>query len=58
MERLADALDTTVGKTIQAWDLLGRAWIAGSRFWGIEVAARLIEARSGGLDEALRRLEG
>jgi hypothetical protein len=56
MEGLAKALDTTVGATIQAWDYLGRAWIAGARFWEVEIAARLIEAHSGSLDEALRQL--
>jgi acyl-homoserine lactone acylase PvdQ len=58
MERLAEALNTTVGATIQAWNYLGRAWIAGARFWEVEIAARLIEAHGGGFDEALRRLEG
>lgn len=57
MERLGEALDTTVGATIQAWDYLGRAWIAGARFWEVEIAARLIEHQAGGFDEALRRLE-
>jgi hypothetical protein len=58
MEGLADALGTTVGRTIQAWELLGRAWIAGSEFWEVEVAARLIESQAFSLDEALRRLDG
>ena len=57
MERLGEALNTTVGATIQAWDYLGRAWIAGARFWEVEIAARLIEDQAGGFDEALRRLE-
>jgi len=57
MERLADALDATVGETIAAWDYLGRAWIAGARFWEVEIAARLIEQRTGGFEEALRKLE-
>lgn len=57
MERLGDALNTTVGATIQAWNYLGRAWIAGARFWEVEIAARLIEHQTGGFDEALRRLE-
>lgn len=52
MERLGEALDATVGTTIQAWDYLGRAWIAGARFWEIEIAARLIEANAAGFDEA------
>lgn len=56
MERLGDALDTTVAGTITAWSYLGQAWIAGADFWEIEIAARLIEARAGGLEEALRRL--
>jgi hypothetical protein len=57
MEHLAESLDTTVGATIQAWDYLGRAWIAGAQFWEVEIAARLIERQTGGLEEMLRRLE-
>ena len=57
MERLAESLDTTVGATIQAWDYLGRAWIAGAQFWEVEIVARLIEQQTGGLEEMLRRLE-
>ena len=57
MERFGEALDTTVGATIQAWDYLGRAWIAGARFWEVEIAARLIESRSETVEQALRRLE-
>lgn len=57
MERMAEALDTSVATTIQAWSYLGRAWIAGARFWEVEIAARLIESRAGGFEEALRRLE-
>jgi hypothetical protein len=57
MERLGEALDTTVGATIAAWNYLGRAWIAGARFWEIEICARLIEKRAGGFDEVLRKLE-
>lgn len=58
MERLGEALETTVSSTIAAWDYLGQAWIAGSKFWEVEIAARLIEVRAGGFEEALRRLEG
>jgi hypothetical protein len=58
MERCADALDISVGATIAAWDYLGRAWIAGARFWEVEISARLIEQEQGGFDELLRRLEG
>lgn len=57
MERLGEALNTTVGATIQAWDYLGRAWIAGARFWEVEIAARLIEHQAGGFEEVLRRFD-
>lgn len=57
MENLAETLNTTVGATIQAWDYLGQAWIAGARFWEVEITARLIESQAGGSEEALRRLE-
>lgn len=57
MERLGEALGATVGTTVQAWDYLGRAWIAGARFWEVEIAARLIEAHAGGFDKALRQLD-
>jgi len=56
MERCAEALNTSVGTTIQAWNYLGRAWIAGARFWEVEIAARLIEAQAGGFDDPLRKL--
>ncbi len=58
MEHLAEALDTTVGATIHAWTYLGRAWIAGTKFWEVEIAARLIESQAGGFEEMLRRLSG
>jgi hypothetical protein len=51
MERCAEALNTSVGTTIQAWNFLGRAWMAGARFGEIEIAARLIEAQNGGFDD-------
>jgi len=57
MERCAEALNTTIGSTIQAWNYLGEAWIAGARFWEVEIAARLIETQSAGFDEELRSLE-
>jgi hypothetical protein len=56
MERCGEALNTTVVATIQAWDYLGRAWIAGAKFWEVEIAARLIEAQAGGFDDPLRKL--
>jgi hypothetical protein len=58
MERCAEALNTTVSATLEAWDYLGRAWVAGARFWEVEIAARLIESQTGGSDEALRQFEG
>lgn len=57
MERLGEALNITVSETVAAWSYLGRAWIAGAGFWEVEIEARLIEAKTGGLEEALRRLE-
>lgn len=56
LERLGDALDTSVAETIAAWNYLGRAWVAGSRFWEVEITARLIERQAGDFDQALRRL--
>lgn len=56
MEHLAEDLDTTVGTTLAAWNYLGQAWVAGARFWEVEMAARLIESQAGGFDEVLRRL--
>lgn len=53
MEQCAEALNTTVGATIQAWNYLGQAWIAGAKFWEVEIAARLIEDRLGGFDQDL-----
>jgi hypothetical protein len=56
MESLAEELNVTVGETIAAWNYLGRAWLAGARFWEVEIAARLIESQTGGFDELMRRL--
>jgi hypothetical protein len=42
--------------TITAWNYLGRAWMAGAKFWEVEISARLIESQAGGFEEALRRL--
>ena len=57
MERLGDELGSSVSTTIAAWDYLGRAWIAGTKFWEVEIAARLIEVQAGDFEELLRRLE-
>ena len=58
MERCAEALNLTLGATITAFNFLGQAWIAGTKFWEVEIAARLIEHELGGFDEVLRELEG
>ncbi|HET7589048.1 MAG TPA: hypothetical protein VFK14_02515 [Solirubrobacterales bacterium] len=58
MERCAEGLNLTVSGTIAAWNYLGEAWIAGTKFWEVEIAARLIEWQTGGFDEWLRELEG
>ncbi|MGN6258581.1 MAG: hypothetical protein ACTHN3_12670 [Solirubrobacterales bacterium] len=58
MERCAEALNVTVGATVAAWNYLGEAWIAGARFWEVEIAARLIESKMGSFEEELRRLKG
>lgn len=58
MERCADGLNLTVQATIAAWNYLGQAWIAGTRFWEIEIAARMIETQAGGSDEVLDWLDG
>jgi hypothetical protein len=57
MERCAEALNTSVGATIEAWNYLGRAWIAGAKFWEIEIVARLIESRTGGFEELMKGSE-
>jgi hypothetical protein len=57
MEGMADSLNLTVSKTIGAWKYLSQAWIAGARFWEVEIAARLIEMSSENIDEAMKWLE-
>ncbi len=57
MNRCADGLNLTLGETIAAWRYLGTAWIAGTKFWEVEILARLIEWQEGGFDKALRELE-
>jgi hypothetical protein len=57
MERMADALNLSVPLTILAWDLLGRAWIAGARSYQAEIAARLLERGSDVSEEALKWLD-
>jgi hypothetical protein len=53
MEQLGDDLNTTVGATLASWNYLGRAWIAGAKFWEVEIAARIIESRAGGFEGLL-----
>lgn len=55
MESLAEELNLTVGATVTAWNYLGRAWMAGAKFWEVEISARMIESQAGGFEEALRR---
>ncbi len=57
MEESADTLNLTVDHTIDLWDFLGRAWIAGTRSCEAEIIARLIESRSDVAQEALDWLE-
>jgi hypothetical protein len=57
MEAMAESLNLTISATISAWRLLSKAWLAGARFWEVEIAARLIEMSSENFDEALRWLE-
>ena len=56
MEGLAEDLNLTVAGTLSAWSFLGEAWLSGARFWEVEIAARLIEASSDDLDEAMEEL--
>ena len=57
MERSAEALNLTITKTIHAWALLGRAWIAGTRSFQAEIAARLLERESDLAQEAREWLD-
>jgi hypothetical protein len=58
MEKLADALNLPVTRTILVWELLGRAWVSGTRSYQAEVAARLLEGGSDVAEEALEWLDG
>jgi hypothetical protein len=57
MEGFAEEMNLTLGTTIAAWNYLSRAWMAGAKFWEVEISARVIESQTGGFDEALRRFE-
>lgn len=58
MERCASALNLSVTRTILAWGLLGQAWVAGTRSFQAEVAARFLEGKSDVGQEALEWLDG
>jgi hypothetical protein len=53
MENLGEELNTTISATIAAWNYLGQAWIAGAKFWEVEIAARLIERQEGSFGQTL-----
>ena len=53
MEDLGEELNTTVSATIAAWNYLCQAWIAGAKFWEVEIAARLIERQEGSFGQTL-----
>lgn len=46
MERCAEALNLSVPGTLAVWELLGRAWISGTRSYQAEIAARFLERES------------
>jgi hypothetical protein len=58
MESSAEALNLTALRTIQLWEYLSRAWIAGVHTYESELMAHLIEQESDVTEEALRWLEG
>jgi hypothetical protein len=57
MEESADALNLTVHATINLWDYLGRAWIAGTRTCEAEIMGRFLSTRADVAQEALDWLE-
>lgn len=57
MERTAEALNLSVTRTIMAWELLGQAWISGTRSFQAEIAARLLERDSDVAQEASEWLD-
>lgn len=57
MEASAEALNLTVNLTISMWNLLSRAWIAGTQTCEAELMALLIETRSDVAAEALQWLQ-
>jgi hypothetical protein len=57
MEESAEALNLTVSRTIDMWNYLHEAWMAGNRTCEAEMKALYIETRSDVGAEALRWLE-
>lgn len=57
MEKTAEGLDLPMPQTILAWELIGRAWLAGTRTFQSEVTAKILEADSDIAQEALEWLE-
>lgn len=57
MEESADTLNLTVHDTIDFWNYLGRAWIAGTRTCEAEIMGRFLASRSDIAREALDWLE-
>ena len=53
MEDSADTLNLTVHHTLDLWDFLGRAWIAGTRTCETEIMGSFIASRSDVAQEAL-----
>jgi hypothetical protein len=57
MEESADALNLTVPRTINMWNYLHEAWMAGNRTCETELMALYIEIKSDVGEEALRWLQ-
>lgn len=57
MEDSADTLNLTLPRTVTLWDILTRAWIAGTHSCEAELMALFIEMQSDVTEEALGWLE-
>jgi hypothetical protein len=57
MHASADALNLTLPLTIQAWGILGRAWVAGARSCKAELMGLIMESQTDVAAEALKWLE-
>jgi hypothetical protein len=58
MDESADALNLTISRTIEMWNYLHEAWMAGSRTCEAELMALYLEVKSDVGKEALEWLEG